>query len=811
MNQLRHAVRRLLRAPGFTLATVLTLAICIGATTAIFSVVNGILIQPLPFQQSERLVALTHRQQAGLSNLPASPAIYFTYRDHSETFESVALWLTNTASITGAGNPEEVQTLVTTHEFLPTLGVQPALGRSFTAADDQPGGPKTVILSHGYWQRRYGGAENVLGEALDVDGAPYTVIGVLPRDFRFSQRTAEILVPMQPNRSLAPVGPLGENGIARLKPGVTLADASADVDRMISIMIETFPAMPGMDMRTLTSTRLQADLRPLKDYFVRDLGEVLPVLLGTIAMLLLIACANIANLQLVRTSSRSRELAIRAALGAGTRSLAGSLLLESALLAVVGGVAGLALAAAALPVLLGVAAQNLPVVLRITIDSTVLGVWLATSLAAGLLFGSLPAARFAVPRVAIVLGGAGRAPGVTRERHRTRNALVVAQVAIALVLLVASGLMIRTYEALRDVDPGFTAPTSLQTVRISIPPAVEPSFARVLRMQNDIQDRLVGVAGVESAGFISALPLGFGPSTGLFLQDKVLPPGQGPTNREFRYVSPGFFEAFGTALIAGRTFEWRDNYEDRRVALISESLARAEWGTAEAAIGKQLRMFPTEPWYEIVGVVGDIPLEGLDQPTEAFYFPQSHLLAQFQSRNVTYVLRSERVGTPGFVEEIQSAIWSVSGSLPLASVQSMDDVYRRSLARTSLTLVLLAITASMALLLGLIGVYGVISYSLAQRTHEIGVRLALGAQTATLKRMLLGQVLLLVGVGVGLGLAGAAALSRSLRTLLFGVGELDPATYVAVAAVLIVAALLAGYLPARRVTRIDPMQALRTE
>ena len=330
-------------------------------------------------------------------------------------------------------------------------------------------------------------------------------------------------------------------------------------------------------------------------------------------------------------------------------------------------------------------------------------------------------------------------------------------------------------------------------------------------MHNDIEDRLTAIAGVDSVGFISALPLELGPSTGLFLEDKVLPPGQGPPNTEFRYPSPGFFTTLGTPLIAGRAFEWRDNYEDRKVALVSESVARTQWGSAPAALGKQLRMFPTEPWYEIVGVVGDIPFEGLDRSTEAFYFPQNHSLAQFITRRVTYVLRSERVGTPGFLEEIQDAIWSVNGSLPVARAQSMEDVYRGALARTSLTLVLLAITASMALLLGLIGIYGVISYSLAQRTHEIGIRLALGAQNAALKRMLLGQVLLLVGVGVALGLGGAAALARLMRTLLYGVGELDPATYVAVSAVLIGAALLAAYLPARRVTRVDPMQALRTE
>jgi predicted permease len=808
MTHLRQTLRRLGRSPGFTLTTVLTLAIGIGATTAIFSVVNGILLTPLPFPDSDRLVALTHRSKdGGVRNAPASTALYFTYRDNNQTFESVALWSPGTASVT-SGDPEEVQILGATYEFLPTLGVRPALGRSFIAADDEPGAAPTVILSHGYWQRHFGGAENALGQTLVVDGTAHTVIGVLPADFRFTQRPLELVLPMQPSRARSWVGILGENGIARLKPGVSLAAANADVERMIPIFFATFPSLPG----TTESDLPRADLSWLKDTFVRGLGDVLAVMTGTIALLLLIACANVANLQLVRTDGRARELAIRAAVGAGRARLAGSVLLESVVLALVGGLAGLTLAAATLPTLLAFA-PNLPTVLRISIDPRVVVFALALSVGVGLLFGLIPAAKYAAPRLVAVLGAAGRSPGISRERQRLRSALVVAQVAIALVLLVGSGLMIRTYAALNAVDPGFTDPEHLQAVGISIPEALEPDIKRVMAVQHDIQERLAAIPGVDSAAYISSLPLeSFAPWFALLLEDKVLPGGQSSALRQLRYASPGFFATFGTPLIAGRTLEWRDNEEGRHVALVSENLARAEWGSAAAALGKRLRPLPTDPWAEIVGVVGDITSAGLDQAApETFYLSQGYGLAQYMTRKVQFVLRSDRVGTAGFIEDVQKAIWSVNGSLPLADVQSMGDVYQRSLARTSLILVLLGITASMALLLGVVGIYGVISYSLAQRTQEIGIRIALGAQGGALERLLLGQVALLVSVGVAIGLGGAAALTRLMGTLLFGVSAVDPATYVAVCALLVGAALAAAYLPARRAARVDPIEALRAE
>jgi predicted permease len=811
-QDLRYALRQLLRSPGFTLTTVLTLAIGIGATTAIFSLVNGILIKPLPFPESDRLIALVH-QAPGVNQqeMAASPAIYFTYRENNQTFESVALWYSNTASVTGGGNPQEVQRLQSTHELLPLLRVKPLLGRAFSKADDQPGSPGTVILSYGYWQRRFGGAAAVVGETLVVDGAPHEIIGVLPREFRFLQQEAEILTPAQANRARAFVPSMGGRGVARLKDGVTLDQASADVARMIPILIDSFPIVPGLTRKAVENMQLGPNLRLLKDDIVGDLDEVLWVLMGTIGMLLLVACANVANLQLARTEARGQELAIRVALGAGWRKIASSLLVESTLLGLMGGVAGLALAATTLPVLLFIAAQELPSMLAITIDPAVLAFTLAISLASGLLFGLIPVVKYARPKVAAMLSGTGRSHSVSRERHRARNSLVVMQVALALVLLVASGLMIRTFQALRDVDPGFTDPEQIQTLHLSISQATVPEFDRVLRMQNEICDRLSAIAGVESVAFSSrSLPLiASGPSGPFSLEDK---PGGAPVEMEFRYTSPSLFRALGTRLVAGRDFQWTDHYGTRQVVIVSETVARREWGSPAAAIGKRMRRSERSPWLEVVGVAGDIRHRGLDQPApDTVYLTSSETLAPYMSRAAYFFIRSERVGTAGFIDEIQRAIWSVNGSLPLGRVQTMGEVYRRSTARTSLTLVLLSITGAMALALGLVGIYGVISYMLTQRTREIGVRMALGARNAALKRMLLSQILLVVAVGVALGLAGAALLTRLMESLLFGVGVLDVTTYVTVSAILVIAAALAAYLPARRVTRIDPMRALRSE
>ena len=564
-------------------------------------------------------------------------------------------------------------------------------------------------------------------------------------------------------------------------------------------------------MQALQNLRLHPDLRYLKEAIVGDLRPVLSLLMGTIAMLLLMACANVANLQLVRTESRSHDLAVQAALGASRSRIALELIGENTLVALIGGALGLWLASAGLPALLRMAADQLPGALEIRIGWPVILVTVAVSIVSGLLLGLAAALRHGQPAVS-ALGASGRSLSVSRESQRIRSALVVAQVALALVLLVAAGLMIRTFQSLRSVDAGFHPSAEIQTVDISIPEGSTPDFQVAIRKFNEIQDRLAAVAGVESAGFASRVPLAdSGPSAGFFIENKT-PPGMAPPQQEFRYVSPDFFETIGARLVAGRDFTWTDHREPRRVAIVSERMARREWGSASAAVGRRIRMTPAEPWREIVGVAGDIHHESLVEPApDSVYLTLGEPLAQYMSRTVTFVIRSSRVGTQGFLEELQRSVWSVDGSLPLANVQTMADYHGRATERTALTLLLLGVAAGMALLLGLVGIYGVISYIVSLRTREIGIRLALGAQMAVLRRMLMGRVVALVLVGLALGLAGAAMLARLMESLVFGVTPHDAVTYAQVSALLGLTAICAGYLPARRITRIDPTSALRAE
>jgi putative ABC transport system permease protein len=803
---MRQTVRRLRRSPALTLTALLTLAIGIGASAAMFSVVNAVLLRPLPYPDSDRLVALTHRIDAdGRDGLPASPALYFTYREHNRTFESVALWAAGTASVTGSTRPEEVQVVRATFEFLPTLRVVPARGRTFTAAEDQPRGPRAVILSHGYWQRRFGGA-GVLGQSLVVDGQPHTVVGVLPETFRFA-RAVDIVLPLQPMRAFAYVGPLGENGIARLRDGVTLEAAKADVNRMILIMTETFPPVPGMSLQTFRSGRMRSDLQSLKSNVIGTLDDVLWVLMGTVALLFLIACVNVANLQLVRTDERRLDLAISAAIGASRARIVGDLLFENLLLGIVGGGIGLAVAAAGLPALLRVAVDQLPLPADVSIDPEVMAFTAAISLAGGLLFGAIPAIRYLWEVSAPVTAG-GRTQSAGRATRLVQNHLLAAQVALALVLLVAAGLMARTFQSLRAVETGFTGAERVQTMTLSLPASVVPDFAEARRRLRAVQERLAGAPGVEAVSFASRVPLGAtGPSSTFFVAT-----GPAPSPQEFRFVAPDFFRTLGIRVVAGRSFDWTDHEGSRRVAMVSDSWARAMWGSAEAALGKGVRMTPAEPWAEVVGVTADVHHESLVERQEnTVYLTLGERMAPFMSRTVTFVVRSERVGTPGFAESLQRAVWALEPDVPLARVERMADLRDRAMARTELTLVLIGINGTMAALLGLIGIYGVTSYVVSQRFREMGIRMALGAQALTLWRMLLGRVALLTAAGIAAGVVTAAGLSRLMTPLLFGVTAVDATTYSVTSTVLLATALVAGAMAARRLAGDAPLRSLRID
>lgn len=816
LRDLRHGGRALVRAPGFTIVATLTLALGVGATTAMFSVVNGVLLHPLPYPDQDRLVELVHEAPgAGIDGLLASPAVYFGYRDRSETFDSVGLWDWDRSpvTVTGAGEPESVQSVEVTHEVLAILGASPIRGRGFTEADDLPGSAPTALISYGYWQRRFGGSDPV-GEILVVNGVPRQVIGVLPQWFRFFDYPADIFYPRQPVRTNASFPSGDGRGIARVKPGVTLSEANADVARMIPILDEEFPG------GSAEQWQFRPKLKWLKDSVVGDLSDTLWLLMGTIGVLLVIACANVSNLVLVRTQTRRPELAIRTALGAGWAAVARVVLAESAIVGLIGGVAGVAVAYVSLPLLLSLGTADLPHIMTVTLDPTVLLVALGTSVLATLMFALIPVFHFALPKLQVAdeLRGGVRSITGRREGNRARHLLVVVQVALALVLLVGSGLMSRTFVALRQVDPGFRDPEGVQTFQLTIPTAVVPDAKRAgahdsdrtIRMQHEILDRLAAVSGADSVGFSSSndgLPLdGDGRTASFVVEDRARVEDTGAF-KEVQAVSPGFFETLRTPVIAGRTFDWNDVHQLRPVVLVSENLARAEWGSAGAALGKRISTSRTGPWSEVVGVVRDVHHYGLSQPP-----PETVIFPAFARNTVaSFVIRSQRVGTTGFLEELRKAVWSVNASLSLANVQTMGDLYAGSMARTSLTLQLLAITGMMALMLGLVGIYGIVSYAVSQRRREIGIRLALGARYGEVRQMFVRHALVLVGIGVAIGLGAAAGLTRLMASQLFGVSPLDPLTHVAVALLLVAAAGLASYLSAYRASLLDPVEVLKGE
>jgi len=815
-TQLKHVIRRLGRTPTFTALTLVTLAIGIGANAAIFSVVQGVLLRPLPYPRPDELVGVWHTAPGvNITDLEAAPSLYFTYREQGRTFEDVGLWAERSVTITGLAEPERVSAIRVTDGTLPILGITPQLGRTFSAQEDREGAAQTVVLSHAFWQSRLGGDPGAIGRRLVVDGEASEIIGVMPREFRFLDVRAALFLPMQFDRSKVSLGQFSFGAVARLKPGATLAQASADVARMLPIAFESFPAPPGFDKRMFEDARIAPNLRPFKRDLIGDVGKVLWVLMGTIGMVLLIACANVANLLLVRAEGRQQELAVRAALGAGWTELAREILLESLTLALAGGVLGLGLAYALVRLLAFLAPANLPRLDAIAIDPWVVLFTLVISLAAGVLLSLIPIFKYAGRRVAPALRSGGRSASQSRERHRARNGLVVVQVALALVLLVGSGLMIRSFQALRDVEPGFARPDEVQTLRISIPEKQVNDEEAAARMQQAILDKLAALPGVVSAGMSSSIPLdGNGWHDPVFAQDRTYAEGQLPVLRLFRFAAPGLFHALGTPLLAGRDFTWSETYERLPVAIVSNGLARDLWGDPQAALGKRIRETHKSAWREVVGVVADVHFDGLDRKAPAtVYWPI--LMKDFEadglSRSLAFVVRSPRAGTEGLLKEIREAVWSVNANLPLASVETLETYCERSMARTSFTMVMLALAGGMALLLGVVGIYGVISYTVSHRTREIGIRMALGARREELTRMFVRQGLALASIGAACGLVAALALGRLMSSLLFGVRPADPSTLSLVAVALVTAAALASYVPARRVADVDPVEALRAE
>jgi predicted permease len=819
VQHLNQVFRRLAHAPLFTAITLITLAAGVGGNTVVFSVLEGVLLKPLPYPNPNELIGVWHTAPGiNITDLNMAPSNYFIYREQNQSFLDIGVYNRDAVSITGLAEPERLDALDVSDGIIPLLGIPPMLGRSFTRQDDSPGGPDTVILTYGFWKKKFGGSSNVIGQSITLDGKPREIIGVLPQRFHFLDwNDPAVILPFKWDRSKTNLGNFSYEGIARLKPGVTMEQASADVARMLPIVARTFPAPPGFSAKIFDDARIGPNLRPLKTDVIGDVGSTLWVLMGSIGLVLLIACANVANLLLVRVEGRRQELAVRSALGASPYRIAGELLLESITLGFLGSAVGLGLAYAALRVLVLIAPDGLPRINEIGIDGPVLLFTFAISVLASVLFGCIPIFKYAGVRLSTGIREGGRANSGSREQHRARSFLVVVQVALALVLLICSGLMIRTFRALTHVNPGYSQPAQLQTFRIGIPENQVKDNESVVRTFEAMRSKIAAIPGVSAVTVSTSFPMDGNSSNDLvFAQDRAYSEGQIPPIRRFAFVIPGFFETEGTPLVAGRDFTWTDIYKTLPVAIISENFAREYWDSAANAIGKRLRVATTDDWREIIGVAANVYGDGVNKtPPSMVYWPIMRVRFEGQAQDVAnyagFGIRSPRAGSEAFLKEVREAVWSVNPNLPLSRMNTLGYYYTRSMARTSFTLIMLAVAGGMALLLGVVGIYGVIACSVSQRVREIGIRMALGAQQQSVTGMFIRHGLILTGIGAAFGLVAAAIVMRLMSSLLFHVNPVDPITYAAVTLGLVFTAFIASYLPSRRAATVDPVEALRAE
>ena len=659
IRDLKYALRRLALTPGFTIATLLTLALGIGANTAIFSIINSVLLKPLPFHEPDRLIGVWQTAPGvNIKDLNASIADYVTYREDSRTFADVGIWNGQSVTVTEFADPERVDGISLTFRLLPMLGVHPVLGREFTEKDNQDKSPEVVMLSYGYWQRRFGGDPKVIGRRIMADGSAREIIGVLPKDFWFMDMGHDLVMPLRFDRSAVRLAGYNFQAIARLRPGVTIQQANADVARMIGIELNKFPPPKGMSKQMMEDARLGPNVRLLIDDLLGDISRSLWVVMATIGIVLLIACANVANLLLVRTEGRAQEFAVRAALGAGRGRIARDMFSESLALALMGGCLGIGFAFAVVKLVLKLSPARLPRFEQISVDSTALLFTLGISIVAGFALAAIPVLKHGGVRVAESLRAGGRNASAGRERNFARNTLTVVQVGLALVLLIGSGLMIRTFQSIRRVHPGFSNPEALQTLRISISRTAASKDAELLQMQHNLVDRLASIPGVSEVSILGGLPMtGAMSQDPIFASDHSYAANQIPPLRRFITAGPGAFHALQTPMRAGREFTWTEIHQSRRVVMISENFAREYWGSAQAAIGKQIRSNPNDPWSEVIGVAGDLRHDGSDKkaPT-CVYWP-------LRSQNsMPFLLRSSRAATDSFLTEIRKTVWAVNAA-----------------------------------------------------------------------------------------------------------------------------------------------------
>jgi predicted permease len=796
-QDIRYGVRMLLKNRSFTIVAALALALGIGANTAIFSVVNAVLLRPLPYRNPAQIMTVLH----GASN-PVAPANFFDLRDQNQVFESMAAAQYWTPNLTGRDSPEHLDALQLTADMFHLLGVNPLLGRTFLAGEDQPGNQHVVVLSYRLWQRRFGGDQGVIGQQVTLDGEGYTVIGVMPPEFQFAPfwaTRAEIWSPLNLAPRINDRNGQSLRVFARLKQGVTREQAQAEIDTISARLERQYPD---------SNKGLSVFVDPLHEKVVGKTRPALLILLGAVCFVLLIACANVANLMMARATARQKEIAVKTALGASRSRIVRQLLTESVLLSLLGGAAGLLLAAWGIDGLLALSPANLPRAQTISLDMYVLCFTLAISVLTGLLFGLAPALQASKLDLNESLKEGGRGSTEGRRRNRARRLLVISEIALALVLLVGGGLMIRSFLRLQSIDSGFN-PRNVLTMIVSLAGSEHSTGPKRAVFFNQLLERVENMPGVLSASAINHLPLGGDTWTiGFAIEGRpASPSGQSPRG-VYRIVRPNYFKTMGATLFEGRDFNERDNETAPGVIIINEAMARRYWPNEEA-IGKrmQVALDDTSP-RQIIGVVKDVKQsEWTAEPRPEMYLP--HLQAT-APQYMTLLVRADS-DPMKMAAAVQGEVWAIDKSLPVSEIRSMEEVIAASIAPQRFNMLLLALFASIALILAAVGIYGVMSYSVTQRTHEIGIRMALGARASDVVKMIVGQAMALVAIGIGAGLVGAFLLTRLMASLLYDVSVTDPATYITISVALAGVALGACFIPARRATKVDPMVALRYE